>query len=81
MFAPCRPGAKGGGYDVRIVGIRCRDARKLLPSLLGKVILKRRHEAVERNRQGWTCLIRDAGAYTESVVCVRGPQLIVYKFS
>jgi hypothetical protein len=84
-FRVCRPGPGGGGYRVRAIRIPCNQVRRTLPRLLSNatLITKRDREGVYRNEEGWTCLSQGQPrrfGFT-LILCVRGSQAILYRFS
>jgi hypothetical protein len=84
-FRVCQPGRGGGGYRIRAIGITCDEVRRILPRLLSSatLITRRERERVYRNDDGWTCLSqgqRRRFGFT-LILCVRGSQAILYRFS
>jgi hypothetical protein len=94
-FHWCRAGPQGGGYHIRAVGISCRRVARILPRLSkGASRVARRAvrdpdsgnrrvgESVFRNEAGWTCLGQLLpGRYVKQFLCVRGEQVILYRFA
>ena len=96
-FRWCRPGPQGGGYHIRTVGISCRRVVRMLPRLFNSATTRRiarravrdpdfRNrrvgESVYRNDAGWTCLAQSLpGVYVTQFLCVRGEQVILYRFA
>jgi hypothetical protein len=90
-FRVCQPGPGGGGYRVRAIGVSCEEVRRILPRLLSSatgrhpatLVTKRERERVYRNDFGWTCLSQGQPrrfGFT-LILCVRGSQAILYRFS
>ena len=84
-FRVCQPGPGGGGYRVRAIGVSCDEVRRILPRLLSSatLITKRDRERVYRNDDGWTCLSQGQPrrfGFT-LILCMRGSQAILYRFS
>lgn len=85
LFRPCHSGPGGGGYRIRAVAISCDEVRRILGRMFSSATLvtRRERERVYRNDDGWTCLSQGQPrrfGFT-LVLCVRGSQAILYRFS
>lgn len=79
----CRPGPMGGGFDVWIKDIPCRQARKWLRPLIPTygALPVAKGEGIGRLLGGWECWSRLEARYGPiHNVCVRGEQLIMFYF-
>lgn len=96
-FRWCRAGPKGGGYNIRAFVISCRRVAAILPGLFISPTTRRvaQHaerdpdsgnrrlwENVYRNKAGWTCLAQSMPRlYVTQFLCVRGKQVILFRFT
>lgn len=74
----CRPSDRGGGYDVWIKGVSCREIRRTLPKFGGPG-REQRKESLFVNEYGWTCWSRLEQHYGPlHHICFRGSELVFY---
>jgi len=76
----CQPGPMGGGFDVWIKDIPCREARDWLRDLITAygAFPVARDEGIGRLQGGWECWSRLERRIGIHNVCVRGSQLIMF---
>ena len=76
----CTPGPLGGGFDVWIKDISCREARDWLRRLITSygAFPVAKDEGVGRLQGGWECWSRLEELIGIHNICVRGSQLIMF---
>lgn len=79
-FERCRPGGRGGGYDVWIRGVACAEIRESLATFGGNPDPER--SPFFATEQRWACWSRSEGRYGPvHNICFRDGQVVMYKFA